>query len=158
MRIWIGCIARPVLPEAARLIAERGLRYVYGLGIHASPSLSMRGEVTRPVPPGGLYGVRHSANVTDITSALDWFPTWRDHGWLPSGDGNGDHYVYITKGELTGCVGFVDQDRKAGAGEAFEQRGSVRVALRQLAQPRRERIATAPRSMRTILPGDWPMQ
>jgi cell wall assembly regulator SMI1 len=147
----------PVLPQAARLIADAGLRYVYGLGVHTTPSPGIRGEVTRlaveavrapgksfpggaddaeiadlqqavgiPLPadlvdwlrvckgdltgPGGLYGVRHSANVTDIASALDWFPSWREHGWLPvAGDGNGDHYVLVTNGELTGCVGFVDQ-------------------------------------------------
>jgi hypothetical protein len=147
----------PVLPEAARLIADGGLRYVYGLGIHTSPSRGMRGEVARlarearrapgtphpggaddaeiadlqhavgiPLPPdlvdwlrvckgdhigpGGLYGVRHSSNVTDIASALDWFPSWRQQRWLPiAGDGSGDHYVLIIGGELTGCVGFVDQ-------------------------------------------------
>jgi cell wall assembly regulator SMI1 len=147
----------PVLPEAAQFIADHGLRYVYGLGIHTSPSPGIRGEVTRlaheavrapgtsfpggadddevadlqqavglPLPPdlvewlrvckgdrigpGGFYGVRYSPNVTDIASVLDWFPHWRERGWLPvGGDGNGDHYVLITNGDLTGCVGFVDQ-------------------------------------------------
>jgi cell wall assembly regulator SMI1 len=147
----------PVLPEATRLIAHTGMRYVYGLGIHTSPSHGIRGDVTRlahqatrapstsfpggaddaeiadlqqavrvPLPadlmewlrvckgdligPGGLYGVRHNPNVTDIASALDRFPNWRERGWLPiAGDGNGDHYVLITDGELTGCVGFIDQ-------------------------------------------------
>jgi cell wall assembly regulator SMI1 len=149
--------ARPVLPQAAALIANAGLRYVYGLGIHVSPSRGMLGQVTRlaneavrppgtsfpggasdaeivelqqavgmPLPadvvdwlrvckgditgPGGLYGVRCGRKVTDIASALDWFPSWRERGWLPvAGDGNGDHYVYITQGELAGCIGFVDQ-------------------------------------------------
>jgi SMI1 / KNR4 family (SUKH-1) len=147
----------PVLPEAARLIEDRSMRYVHGLGIHTGPSRGLRGEVTRltheavrapgnsfsggandaeiaslqqavagPLPadlvdwlrvckgdligPGGLYGVRHTANVTDIASVLDWFPHWRERGWLPvAGDGNGDYYVLITNGESAGCVGFVDQ-------------------------------------------------
>ena len=147
----------PVLPEAAQLIADAALRYVYGLGIHPSPSPGIRGGVIRlaheaarppgasysggaddaeiadlqqavalPLPadlvdwlrvckgdligPGGLYGVRHSPNVTDIASALDWVPNWRQRGWLPvAGDGNGDYYMLITNSELTGCIGFVDQ-------------------------------------------------
>jgi hypothetical protein len=37
--------SRPVLPAAARLIAENDLRYVYGLGIHARPSFAS-GDVT----------------------------------------------------------------------------------------------------------------
>jgi hypothetical protein len=37
----------PVLPQAARHNADTGLRYVYGLGIHTSPSPGIRGEVTR---------------------------------------------------------------------------------------------------------------
>ena len=32
---------RPVLPHAARLIAERKLRYEYGTGVHATPSPGM---------------------------------------------------------------------------------------------------------------------
>jgi hypothetical protein len=140
-------------PQAAQVTDERGLRYVYGLGIHASPSPGIRGEVTRivhedkrapgrsfpggaddteiadlrrmvdrPLPadrvewlrvgkgddiaPGGLYGVRYDPKVTDIASALRWFPTWREHGWLPVA---GNHYVLLTNGDLTGCVGFIDQ-------------------------------------------------
>jgi SMI1 / KNR4 family (SUKH-1) len=152
-------------PQAAQATDERGLRYVYGLGIHASPSPGIRGEVTRivhedkrapgrsfpggaddaeiadlrrmvdrPLPadlvewlrvgkgddiaPGGLYGVRCDPKVTDIVSALRSFPTWREHGWLPvavavavavADDGNGNHYVLLTNGDLTGCVGFIDQ-------------------------------------------------
>jgi hypothetical protein len=38
---------------------------------------------------------------------------------------------------------FWSEDREAGVGEAFEQRGAVRVALRQLPQLRRERITIA---------------
>jgi cell wall assembly regulator SMI1 len=62
------------------------------------------------IGPGGLYGVGYSPNVTDIASVLEWFPNWRAYGWLPiAGDGNGDHYVLITRGEQSGCVGLVDQ-------------------------------------------------
>ncbi|GIH08288.1 hypothetical protein Rhe02_63550 [Rhizocola hellebori] len=62
------------------------------------------------IGPGGLYGVQDSPTVTGIASVLGWFPNWRERGWLPvAGDGNGDHYVLITSGELSGCVGFVDQ-------------------------------------------------
>jgi hypothetical protein len=33
--------SHPVLPHAAQFIADAGLRYEYGMGIHATPSYGM---------------------------------------------------------------------------------------------------------------------
>jgi cell wall assembly regulator SMI1 len=62
------------------------------------------------IGPGYLYGVRYSGRVTDIASVLERFPRWRERGWLPvAGDGSGDYYVLIARGDLIGYVAFVDQ-------------------------------------------------
>jgi cell wall assembly regulator SMI1 len=62
------------------------------------------------IGPGGLYGVQRDNRAVDVASVLERFPGWREQGWIPiAGDGNGDHYVLITDGQLAGHVAFIDQ-------------------------------------------------
>ena len=67
---------RPVLPRAAKLIADARLRYVYGLGIHASPSYGIRGEVTRlsrtavRAPGTSFPGGADQAEIIDLQQRL----------------------------------------------------------------------------------------
>jgi hypothetical protein len=119
--------SRGMRGEVTRLAYEavRAPGTLFPGGADDAEIADMQQAVARPLPadlvdwlrvckgdfigPGGLYGVRHSRYVANITSVLEWFPTWRERGWLPiAGDGNGDYYVLITNSELTGCVGFVD--------------------------------------------------
>jgi hypothetical protein len=62
------------------------------------------------IGPGGVFGARPDDPSLDIGHRLAPHPEWLDLGWLPvAGDGNGDHYVLATTGQLAGRVGFVDQ-------------------------------------------------
>jgi cell wall assembly regulator SMI1 len=58
------------------------------------------------IGPGGVFGSRKDH---DIAAYLALFPRWRGLGWLPiAGDGCGNYYVLLTKGQLAGQVAFVD--------------------------------------------------
>lgn len=65
-----------------------------------------RGEA---ICAGGVYGARPDRAFLDIAERLALHPQWRDLGWLPvAGDGCGNAYVLLTRGDLAGHVAFVD--------------------------------------------------
>ncbi|MEV4134206.1 SMI1/KNR4 family protein [Dactylosporangium sp. NPDC049742] len=70
---------------------------------------------------GGVYGARPDRASLDIAERLALYPRWREFGWLPvAGDGCGNVYVLLTRGELAGQVAFVDTMADADGIEAVE--------------------------------------
>lgn len=58
---------------------------------------------------GGVYGARPDRAFLDIAECMALYPRWRDLGWLPvAGDGCGNVFVLLTRGDLAGHIAFVD--------------------------------------------------
>ncbi|GAA3247661.1 SMI1/KNR4 family protein [Dactylosporangium siamense] len=69
---------------------------------------------------GGVYGARPDQPFLDIAERVAPFPQWRDLGWLPvAGDGCGNVYVLLTRGDLAGQVAFVDTMSDPGSIESI---------------------------------------
>lgn len=60
------------------------------------------------IGPGGLLGIETGRPSLDIEMVLNWYPQWRERGWLPvASDGCGNYYVLNTV-ERSGPIYFVD--------------------------------------------------
>jgi hypothetical protein len=58
---------------------------------------------------GGVFGARADDQFLDMATYWAMFPQWRELGWLPvAGDGCGNYFVLVTRGEFAEQVAFID--------------------------------------------------
>lgn len=58
---------------------------------------------------GGVFGARTDDQFLDMATYRAMFPQWRAFGWLPvAGDGCGNYFVLVTRGDFAGKVAFID--------------------------------------------------